>query len=104
MMYFWLLLLAYLIFGLIHQNKGKTFGYKLDLFIDLFFGAAIWCEPGVTVSSEVGKAMERTQPPRWAKLLNGFLDMIQKGHCAKAILDDIIRAENSIAYLNTRQP
>lgn len=97
------LFLAYLAFGLIHQNHGKAYDYKLDLFIDLFLGAAIWCEPGVTISSEVGKAMERANPPRWAKLLNGFLDKIKKGHCQKAILDDILRAQLAITYLQTKQ-
>jgi hypothetical protein len=99
MRYFWLLLLAYLIFGLVHQNRGKTFGYKLDLFIDLFLGAAIWCEPGVTISSEVGKAVRLAKPPWWAIGLNRFLSLFQVDHCAKAILDDIARAEATIAYL-----
>lgn len=93
------LFLAYLAFGLIHQNHGKAYDYKLDLFLDLFLGAAIWCEPGVTISAEVGLAMKRPNPPLWAKLLNGFLDKIKKGHCAKAIEDDILRAQAAILYL-----
>lgn len=99
MKYIWLLLLAYLLFGLIHQNRGKTFGYKLDLFIDLFFGAVIWCEPGVSISSEVGKAMQRAKPPRWAIALNGFLNLFHADHCRKAMLDDIARAKATIVYL-----
>lgn len=98
-----IVLLVYLVFGLLHQNNGKTYGYKLDLFIDLFFGAAIWCKPGVTISSEVGLAIQRTNPPMWAKILNKFLDSIQKDHTSKAVADDIIRAENAISYLKTKQ-
>jgi hypothetical protein len=104
MKYFWFLFLAYLVFGLLHQNKGKAYGYKIDLFIDLFFGAAIWCEPGVTISAETGMAMQRAHPPYWAIVLNDFLNMFEKGHCAKAILADIARAQGTINYLRVKQP
>lgn len=98
-----ILLLAYLLFGLVHQNKGKAYGYKLDLFIDLFFGAAVWCQPGITISAETGLALQRAKPPLWAKALGWFLDHIQANHCALAIQDDIARAQLAILYLQTKQ-
>jgi hypothetical protein len=104
MKFIWILLGVYLVFGLIHQNKGKTYGYKIDFFIDLFFGAVIWCEPGVSISSETGLACQRAHPPFWATSLSAFLDLFKKGHCQKAIFDDIARAQHAIEYLRTKQP
>lgn len=78
--------------------------YKVLLFLDLFVSALFWRDPDVTISAETGLAMQRSKPPLWAKLLNGFLDLIQKDHCAMAIEDDIHRAQTAISYLQTKQP
>ena len=94
-----LLLLAYLLVGLLTNNGGRAYNYKLDLFLDLFLGAAVWCEAGVTISSEVGLAIKRGNPAWWARALNAFLNWLHPGHCAQAILDDTARAKATIAYL-----
>lgn len=81
----------------------KNYLYKILLFLDIFVCALVFRDPDVTVSAETGLAMQRANPPLWAKLLNGFLDLIRKGHCAKAVTDDIERAQIAILYLKTRQ-
>lgn len=83
---------------------SKTWVYKVLLAFDLFVCACIWRMDDVTISAEIGLAMQRANPPLWAKLLNGFLDRIRKGHCAAAVLDDVARAQAAIAYLQTKQP
>jgi hypothetical protein len=81
----------------------KNYVYKILLFLDLFVSALTFRDPNVTISAETGLAMQRAKPPLWAKLLNGFLDLIRKGHCQAAIGDDIERANTAIAYLQTKQ-
>ena len=77
--------------------------YKILLFIDMFCCALVFRDPDVTISSETGLAMQRANPPRWAKLLNGILNKIQPGHCQMAIGADIQRAQMAIAYLTAKQ-
>ena len=81
----------------------KNYLYKILLFLDIFLCALIFRDPDVTISAETGLAMQRAKPPLWAKLLNGFLNLIQKDHCALAINDDILRAQTAIQYLRTKQ-
>jgi hypothetical protein len=83
---------------------GKNYLYKVLLFLDIFVCALLFRDPDVTISAETGLAMQRAKPPIWAKALSWFLDKIQAGHCAKAINDDILRAQTAIKYLQTRQP
>jgi hypothetical protein len=82
----------------------KNYLYKILLFLDILVCALVFRDPDITISAETGLAMQRAKPPAWAKLLNGFLDLIRKGHCAKAITDDIERARTAITYLETKQP
>jgi hypothetical protein len=82
----------------------KNYLYKILLFLDIFICALVFRDPDVTLSAETGLAMQRAKPPRWAKALNWFLNAIQPGHCAKAVNDDILRAQLAIRYLQTRQP
>lgn len=81
----------------------KNYLYKILLFLDIFLCALIFRDPDVTISAETGLAMQRAKPPLWAKLLNGFLNLIQKDHCALAINDDILRAQTAIQYLRAKQ-
>jgi hypothetical protein len=83
---------------------GKNYVYKVLLFFDIFLCAILFRDPDVTISAETGLAMQRANPPWWARRINGFLNLFHKGHCAEAILDDITRAETAIAYLKTKQP
>ncbi len=82
----------------------KNYAYKALLFLDIFICSLLFRDPDVTISAETGLAMQRAQPPLWAELLNDFLNLIHKGHCAQAIIDDIARAKTAIAYLKTKQP
>lgn len=83
---------------------GKNYFYKILLFIDIFVCALVFRDPDVTISAETGLAMQRTNPPTWAKFLNWFLNKIRTNHCTLAIADDIRRAQTAIQYLQTRQP
>ena len=85
------------------MSQGANYAYKVLLFMDLFISALTFRDPDVTLSAETGLAMQRANPPLWAKLLNGMLNRIRQGHCAQAILDDIARAERAITYLRTKQ-
>lgn len=82
---------------------NKNYLYKVLLFLDIFVSSLLFRDPDVTISAETGLAMQRANPPLWAKLLDGFLNMIRKGHCAQAINDDIARAQTAITYLRTKQ-
>jgi hypothetical protein len=81
----------------------KDYVYKVLLFLDLFVCALVFRDPDVTISSETGLAMNRAKPPLWARLLNGALNLVQSGHCQKAIAADILRAQTAIAYLSAKQ-
>lgn len=85
------------------MSAGANYAYKVLLFMDIFACALVFRDPDITISAETGLAMQRAKPPLWAKLVNGFLNLIRKGHCAQAILDDIARAQRAITYLQTRQ-
>lgn len=79
----------------------KNYLYKVLLFLDLFACALIFRDPDVTISAETGRAMLRSSPPRWARILNGFLNWIQPNHCRDAIEADIVRAQTAIKYLQS---
>jgi len=81
----------------------KTWVFRVLVGFDLFVCAVIWRADDVTISSEIGLAMQRQNPPWWARALNAMLNKIQKGHCAKAVEWDISRAQTAIAYLQTKQ-
>jgi hypothetical protein len=79
----------------------KGYVYKVLLFLDIFLCALIFRDPDCTLSAETGRAMRKATPPRWAKLLNGFLNLFEKDHCSLAVADDIARAHAAITYLET---
>jgi hypothetical protein len=83
------------------MSARANYAYKVLLFLDIFLCALIYRDPDCTISAETGLAMRRANPPRWAKLLNGFLNLFEKGHCELAIADDIARAHAAITYLET---
>ena len=81
----------------------NTWVFKVLVGFDLFVCACVWRADDVTISSEIGLAMQRQNPPWWARALNAFLNAIQKGHCQLAIQWDIARAEAALKYLQTKQ-
>ena len=81
----------------------NTWVFKVLVGFDLFVCACVWRADDVTISSEIGLAMQRQHPPWWARALNAMLNKIQKGHCQLAIQCDIARAEAALKYLQTKQ-
>jgi hypothetical protein len=79
--------------------SNKNYVAKVLLAADVFVSALCFRDPSVTISAEVGLAMKRPKPPRWAIVLNFLLDRIEKDHCANAIKHDILRAQIAIEYL-----
>ena len=98
------MLIAYVAFGILHQNKGKSYGYKVALFVDFWVCALIFRDPDITISSMTRLYMMRAKPPYWARGLNGFLNLLQPGHCEIARLSDIARAQGAIVILNAQEP
>lgn len=83
------------------MSKGWVF--KVLLAFDVFLCVVIFRDPDVTISAETGLALQRASPPRWAKILGGFLNRLSKNHCANAVLHDIARAQAAVVYLTTKQ-
>lgn len=81
------------------MSLTQTYPYKILHAIDVFACTLIWRDSNVTISAMTGLAMRKPNPPRWAKVLNAFLELIQKGHCAMAIQSDIERAQEAIRIL-----
>jgi hypothetical protein len=76
--------------------------FKVLLYFDMFIGALIWRDSGVTISSFIGLALRRTTPPRWAIILGGILNRLQAGHCELAIARDIASAHKSLVILGAK--
>ena len=99
-----LMFAAYCAFGILHQNRGKSYGYNVALTVDLWLCALIFRDPDITISSMTRLYMMRAKPPYWARGLNGFLNLLQPGHCEIARLSDIARAQGAIVILNAQEP
>ena len=67
--------------------------------IDIFFGTLFEREYGITISSYTRLEMLKPKPARWARILNAFLDFLEKNHCELARLCDIERADKAKAIL-----
>ena len=97
------LLVIYLILGVVNQGKGHHYNYKLALFVDLFFCAAIWRDADITISSMCGLELRSRVPVWWAKVLGGLLNRIQANHCELAIKDDMLRCGLAMSILEGRE-
>ena len=60
--------------------------------IDLLVAGWIWRDYGITISSWCALELRKDKPRRWARILGGFLNWLQPGHCEGAILADRERA------------
>lgn len=67
--------------------------------VDLFFACLIFRDYDITISSFTGLEMRKASPRWWARVLNWFLNRIQKGHCEIAIAADTERAQESLKIL-----
>lgn len=61
----------------------KQYFWNLLLVIDEAFNTLSGGDPGETISSRAGKAMQKGE--RWACVLCRFLNLFQKDHCIKSI-------------------
>ena len=77
----------------------QTWGFKVLLYVDMFIGACIWRDSGLTISSYTGLALRKPQPPWWAKALGWVLNTLQPGHCNSAIAHDRQRAREALVIL-----
>lgn len=73
--------------------------FKVLLYIDMFVGALIWRDSGVTISSYCGLELRKPSPRWWARGLGGALNWIATGHCESAIAHDIGRSQEALAIL-----
>jgi hypothetical protein len=76
--------------------------FKFMVYVDIFWSSVIFGNADITISSTVGLAMEKSNPPWWARWLNAGLNRIQANHCQLAIHDDIIRAIAALKLLGER--
>jgi hypothetical protein len=81
------------------MSVTQTYPFKVLLFLDMFVCALIWRDSSITISSMTGLALLTPVPPRWAHWLGGFLDWLQPGHCAAAIVGDTARANQALEIL-----
>lgn len=77
----------------------QTWGFKVLLYFDMFIGACIWRDSGVTISSFTGLALRQATPPMWARVLGSILNTLQPGHCESAIQHDVQRSIEAIGIL-----
>lgn len=64
----------------------KQYFWNLLLMIDETFNTLTGGDPGETISSRAGKAMQ--EGDTWACVLCRFLNLFQKDHCIKSIEAD----------------
>ncbi len=70
--------------------------------IDIMLCGWIWRDYDITISSMTGLELRKSAPARWARLLGGFLNWLQKGHCEAAIAADTIRLYQAAAILGVK--
>lgn len=75
------------------MSVNNTYAFKFLIALDMFACALIWRDSDVTISSMTGLEMRKSAPALWARALNGFLNLLQKGHCELAIASDLARAQ-----------
>lgn len=68
--------------------------------VDIFFCSIIWRDYDITISSMCGLELRKgAQAKWWAKVLGGFLNWLQAGHCELAIQADITRIQAAAIIL-----
>lgn len=68
--------------------------------VDILCCTFIWRDYDITISSMCGLELRKGAAAKWwAKLLGGFLNGIQPGHCELAIIADQTRATVALLML-----
>jgi hypothetical protein len=68
--------------------------------IDILACTWIWRDYDITISSMAGLELRKPTPARWARVLGGFLNWLQKNHCEMAIAADDLRCLQAHKILN----
>lgn len=77
-----------------HTNNSYTM--VIARTIDIMFCGWIWRNYDITISSMCGLELRKgAAAKRWAKILGGFLNKCEAGHCELAILADIARLQEA---------
>lgn len=69
--------------------------------IDIVACTWVWRDYDITISSMTGLELRKPAPARWARLLGGFLNWLQKNHCELAIAADITRCGQALKVLES---
>lgn len=104
----------------IRYNKG--YAVLIARVLDIAISTFIWRDYDITISAQCGLEMlkgrcagsnddgeypcydkSHNTAPRWAKVLNAFLNWIEPGHCRLAIACDIERAEQALRILRRQE-
>ena len=82
--------------------RSGTYLYKLLIALDMLGAVVLFRDADVTISAMTGLQLRRARPAWWARILGGFLNGLSHGHCERAMVDDIARAERAINRLSAR--
>lgn len=85
------------------MNSGYSNAYFLVILrgVDILLCSWIWRDYDITISSMTGLALRKPNPPRWARLLGGFLNWLQTDHCEQAIAADTLRCAQALEILKS---
>ena len=78
---------------------NKSYAVLIARVIDIAISTFVWRDYDITISAQTGLLMRRADPPRWARVLNAFLNWIETNHCNLAIACDIERAQQALRIL-----
>ena len=70
---------------MVAKAKGNSYGWRVLLSIDQFFNTLTGGDPDETISSRMGKAVERKQDCLFCSLVCKMLHFIDKNHCKESI-------------------
>ena len=85
----------------IAYNKG--YAVLVARVADIAISTFVWRDYVITISAQCGLEMRKPKPAFWARVLNAFLNALEKGHCELAIACDIERAEQALRILNQQE-
>ena len=73
----------------------KSYALLLARTVDIMLCGWIWRDYDITISSMCGLELRKPTPRGWARVLGGFLNWLQPGHCEHAITADLERVQEA---------
>jgi hypothetical protein len=67
--------------------------------VDFLFCTWIWRTYDIKISSMCGLELRKPAPALWGRMLGGFLNWLQPGHCESSITADIARCQAALIIL-----